>query len=543
MRMNSNQAVIGRESDLSRPLFVLESDRARVHYVSNSRRERARGSTVQINGESSGRRQGSRGVLARTTVAIASLIVWSSPPSSFAQCEVAKLTNPDDPPGDLFCGGAIEGDVVVTRDSRADGLLGALYVFRRNGMAWDFEAKLTAPERDDQDSYGGSVAMSGKVIVVGAPQRDAPQVNQGAVFVYRWQHDSWEFEAELVASNGEDGDLFGNSVGLDGNTLVVGAPHANRASEREAGAAYMFEYDGARWNEVAELTHPEPMEAANFGQSVAIGQDVVAVAAPRFDSSVVLFRRVDGKWTVEAILTVEDAQRFGDSLSVASGVVLVGSWDSNENGIQAGAAWVFRYLQGEWAQEAKLLASDGAACDFFGDDVGLTPSGTVALIGSPGDDPRGSRSGSVYVFRYVSGQWEEQAKIIGSCSGPSLGIGNCLDADEDLAVLGQPGQPPSRGTVYIIAGLSGSDCNGTGQSDSCDIFEGESQDDDGNGVPDECERADVDGDGDVDMSDLLLLLANWGPCELPCDAECAPDLNRDCVVDVTDLRILLLNWT
>jgi hypothetical protein len=69
-----------------------------------------------------------------------------------------------------------------------------------------------------------------------------------------------------------------------------------------------------------------------------------------------------------------------------------------------------------------------------------------------------------------------------------------------------------------------------------------SLDENGNDVPDECDAAvpgDLDGDGDVDVSDLLGLLAAWGPCPPPCPA----DLNRDGVVNVTDLLILLANWT
>lgn len=463
-------------------------------------------------------------------------------------CEVAKLTNPDDPPGDVFCGGAIEPDVVVTRDGRADGLLGALYVFRRRALSWRFEAKLTAPEPVDDDSYGRSVAMSDDVIVVGAPRRHAPKADQGAAYAYSWQGGAWTFEAELVASNAEEGDQFGASVDIFGETLVVGAVDATRGGQREAGAAYVFVRDGGSWRQSAELLHPEPEEGASLGFAVSIDGDLAAVAVPRDDSgrgSVLVFRRVGVAWTFEAKLQPNDARkstRFGDSVSLASGVLIGGSWDSNEGGPNAGAAYVFRRNDGIWHEETKLLASDAAPNDFFGDDVALTPSGTVALVGAPGDDPRGSESGSVYVFRFTDGQWKEDAKIIGSCSGPQLGIGGCLDADEDLAVLGQPGQPSSRGTVYVIAGLSGSDCNGNAQADSCEVYAKKTEDRDGNGISDECDRADIDRDGDVDIADLLMMLAHWGACEVPCK-ECNADLDRDCDVGTADLLILLLNWT
>ena len=51
---------------------------------------------------------------------------------------------------------------------------------------------------------------------------------------------------------------------------------------------------------------------------------------------------------------------------------------------------------------------------------------------------------------------------------------------------------------------------------------------------------DLDGDGQVDVSDFLILLASWGPCD-HCE-NCPPDLDHDCVVGVSDFLILLANW-
>lgn len=53
---------------------------------------------------------------------------------------------------------------------------------------------------------------------------------------------------------------------------------------------------------------------------------------------------------------------------------------------------------------------------------------------------------------------------------------------------------------------------------------------------------DIDGDGVVDVTDLLVLLAAWGPCPKPCPPSCAADINDDCIVNVTDLLTLLANW-
>ena len=90
-----------------------------------------------------------------------------------------------------------------------------------------------------------------------------------------------------------------------------------------------------------------------------------------------------------------------------------------------------------------------------------------------------------------------------------------------------------------LAGMSGIDCNYHGEPDACDIFDGTSSDENNNGIPDECD-ADLDGSGSVGVGDLLILLANWGPCG-DC-ADCPDDLSGDCSVGVSDLLILLANW-
>jgi len=99
------------------------------------------------------------------------------------------------------------------------------------------------------------------------------------------------------------------------------------------------------------------------------------------------------------------------------------------------------------------------------------------------------------------------------------------------------------GAGYLFAGTLGIDCNDNGNPDACDIFEGVSEDLNANGIPDECEAiGDLNGDGVVNVRDLLTLLGVWGACDDPCPPSCTGDTNGDCEVDYLDLLILLSNW-
>ncbi|MCH2149984.1 MAG: hypothetical protein MK095_11180, partial [Phycisphaerales bacterium] len=82
------------------------------------------------------------------------------------------------------------------------------------------------------------------------------------------------------------------------------------------------------------------------------------------------------------------------------------------------------------------------------------------------------------------------------------------------------------------------DCNGNGLPDAGDIADGTSDDTDGNGIPDECEcLGDIDGNGSVNVTDLLTVIADWG-----CSTGCDGDANGDGTVNVTDLLAVISAW-
>jgi predicted outer membrane repeat protein len=95
--------------------------------------------------------------------------------------------------------------------------------------------------------------------------------------------------------------------------------------------------------------------------------------------------------------------------------------------------------------------------------------------------------------------------------------------------------------LTYTAARFGLDCNRNGVPDGCDIADGKSMDENGNGLPDECEvppcTADINGDGSIDVDDLVDLILNWGVC-----VDCAADLDGDDLVGVDDLVLLILGW-
>ncbi len=119
----------------------------------------------------------------------------------------------------------------------------------------------------------------------------------------------------------------------------------------------------------------------------------------------------------------------------------------------------------------------------------------------------------------------------------------CDVADSDCNGNGVPDTCDVAAGTSLDENLDGNpdecdpDCNGNGVSDLVDIDAGTSDDSNGNGVPDECECDDIIEDGVIDIFDLLQLLTDWGVC--PGAVDCPSDLNGDSDVDLIDLLILV----
>jgi FG-GAP repeat protein/type IX secretion system substrate protein/HYDIN/CFA65/VesB family protein/GLUG motif-containing protein len=250
-------------------------------------------------------------------------------------------------------GAVYEDDNVYGTDSIATA--GSAYVFSRSGSTWTQQAKLVPDHRAEDNRFGFHVAISGSYILVSSPYEDMDadsldyEVSAGAAYVFYNDGGNWTQQQKLVASDRNLGDYFGYRADIDGSTIVVGAYMEDHDADglnykEKAGSVYIFDRSGSVWSETQKIVASERWVSDFFGHDVAIEDDMLIVGT-----------------------------RGEDHDTLATNYI--------EN---AGAAYIFRNVGGNWTEQEKITESNRRAEDAFGTDVAI--SGDVVLVSAPAND-------------------------------------------------------------------------------------------------------------------------------------------------------------
>jgi len=362
------------------------------------------------------------------------------------------------------------GTTEVTVTVTADGGATASYVVRvTRGGELAQQAYLKASNTDAYDFFGSTLALSGDTLAVGAFGEDSKAVGSGgdqsdntarsagAVYVFTRSAGVWTQEAYLKASNTDSSDNFGWSVALSGDTLAVGA-------------------------------------ARETSNAVGSGGDQSDNSA-REAGAVYVFTRSAGVWTQEAYLkasNTDSSDIFGSTLALSGDTLAVGAIGEASNAVgsggdqsdnsapYAGAVYVFTRSAGVWSQEAYLKASNTDTSDTFGSTLALSGD-TLAVgaeresskaVGSGGDqsDNGVGNAGAVYVFTRSAGVWTQEAYLKASnteagdhfgvsvaLSGNTLAVGAGREASKAVGSGGDQSDNSARnaGAVYVFTRSAG----------------------------------------------------------------------------------------
>ena len=333
----------------------------------------------------------------------AALLYAAAPPSNLVQ--LAELTPSTRATNDWFgISIAVSGNTVVVGDFDANiETFGAVYVYVKPASGWanmTQVAKLTSS--DNGEGFGTSVAISGNTVVVGAANTsnfDAPAAGPGAAYVFVAPAGGWTDmteTAKLTASDGKAGDAFGDSVSISGNTIAVGAFFATDSSGNSfAGRAYAFVRPASGWSE-------------NLNET--------------------------------AKLTASDSQLLnymGASIATNGNTIVAGSYGHNNF---QGTAYVFAEPAGGWSsmtQTAELTASDGSGSADFGFSSAI--SANTIVIGAVN---AANGKGAAYVFVRPSSGWmsmTQTAELRAPNATSGGGFGQSAAISGNAVAIGAPG--------------------------------------------------------------------------------------------------------
>ena len=310
--------------------------------------------------------------------------------------------------------------------------------------------KLAHDDKQNLDEFGYAVAIDGDTAVVGMPGEDSPD-NSGAAFVFiRDSSGAWSRVARLRPSTPEENALFGNSVALQGNTIVVGAPREGGGSSSGYGAVYVFTKSSGVWdNTPARLLADQRNNTDEFGfEAVAVNddEDTIVVGAHSKNAAYIFTKPADGWTSTTTAAKLSGSDSFGRSVAVDAGTIVVGaSGDSDDD---KGSAFVFTKPATGWADStsagaAKLTAYSRNNNDRFGRSVAI--DGNTIVVGAYLDDFNDANGddneGSAYVFVKPDTGWAnspgtEAAKLTASDRSAKDQFGRSVAVDGDTVVIG-----------------------------------------------------------------------------------------------------------
>jgi hypothetical protein len=430
------------------------------------------------------------------------------------QCPSEVDQTPTTPGGLTGTSVAIDGDLAVIGapiGTGNDWATGMAIVYRNIDNVWVREAELVAHDGQVGDMMGVSVDVSGNRVIAGAWFENHAGTNSGAAYIFQYIGDEWIQTDKLVASDGAAQDSFGRRCAIDGDICVVTAP-LDDDNGSSSGSAYVFQFDGT-WFQLQKLTAKTGTGDDQFGLGLAMDGERIVIGAPWANNGqgrAHVFDRGDVMFFETAVL--EDPagasmDNFSFGMDVDGNTVAIGSYLDDDVGEDSGSVFMFSDSPIGWNIIQQLTPQGKTkAGDQFGVSIAIRDS--VMMVGNRFGDLSNDPVGSVTVHESVDDVWNQKSSLYSSLPESEAEFGWSVAMHGDNAVVGGPWLEPD-GDVMFFEGLSS----------GCGCV------------------ADITGDSVVNVSDLLTILGVWGSCEA-----CEADINEDGFVNVTDLLVVIGEW-
>lgn len=338
---------------------------------------------------------------------------------------------------------------------------GAAYFFERCGSDWIRTDRIIPDDISAMDRFGRGVSIYGDFAAVGSPYDDDMGANSGAVYMYQRQDTGWVFTQKIIASDGSASDWFGWTVKMWGDYMIVGAQN-DYTTVSLAGSVFIYKREGDNWVFQEKLIAPDTQPQHKFGLTLEIDNGYIVVGALEDSDNgpqagaVYLWELVDEAWVYRSKILASngsEGDQFGKSMAFMGDNLLVSAPQMDTTLVNMGGVYVFeKVTDSTWVEQQLIISPEEIHAENFG--VGISASGSRVIAGATRGFGLSEETGAAYVFEVQDNVWNYEQKLI-SADGQHADFFSVSNA--------------MNGTT-IICGAQGEDSNG-GNAGSVYTFE------------------------------------------------------------------------
>lgn len=314
--------------------------------------------------------------------------------------------------------------------------VGAVYIYDWDGTTWQETAKLVPSDYAPSMAFGSEVLLDDDHLF-------AHSYNTKTTYLFEWDGVAWQ-ETHRLAENGWrrvaahlgiEGN-FSTTEAVAGHTLVVGGGDNNTVS--------IFEWSAsdAQWTKTQELSMYQGTYRS-YGRSVAIDGERLVVSA-RDCMELVLYSRYSDGWKLNQKVDLGSATHCSEIVLQDDQIVLglpLSSRDAAPHA--AGSGLVIRHSGGRWSPVDTVFSLSAQEQDLLGNSVAFT--GGRIILGASGDDDQGQDAGAAYVFDRRGSKWQQAAKLTASDALRDGGLHPVREFGRAVAIHGNHALVAERG--------------------------------------------------------------------------------------------------
>jgi len=368
--------------------------------------------------------------------------------------ESLMLTSNDGDEDDLFTAAISISEEYAVISAAGKENKGYIYVYEKVNNGWEFLQSMTGSATQSNSVFGESVAISGEYIMVGSLETFNANVGQGVVYVFKLTNGLFEEVDIITADDGSANDQFGISIAIDNNTMVVGAINAEVNNQNNAGAIYVYVLENGDWNFQAKLTASNVTAWDFFGFAIDIHGDRIVATADPFpfedgEGTAYTYIRTGSIWNFEVALQPSISaigSRFGISVALDDDDLLVGaSYHDLVDGTENGVVHHYRSDNNMWQPVDIFTSEQKNDFNTFGHKLSL--HNEILIVGT-------EFANEAYVFKQNDGISFKQELILESSDNQSSSsFGKTVAVNSNFIFIGDPNKNvngnSNQGKIYI----------------------------------------------------------------------------------------------